>query len=254
MEKIQEIVAKYNEGLADPAEVRQIEQWLEAGIISLTDLRNLSDLERELHQTSDPVPSMNLDARFAAMVAREKELQPTIKKAVTLWPQLAVAASLTVAGFLAGYYLQKPSGDVTQLAQQVNEMKEMMMLTLLEKESASERLRAVSLTSDMTEVSDKVANALFQTLNSDPNVNVRLAAIEAMRPYTKNNRVREGLIQSIALQNSPLVQVALADLMVTIQAKQSITALKKILEDKRTPKDVREKIKKNIEVLILSEV
>jgi len=250
MEKIQEIVAKYNEGLADPAEVRQIEQWLEAGIISLTDLRNLSDLERELHQTSDPVPSMNLDARFAAMVAREKELQPTIKKAVTLWPQLAVAASLTVAGFLAGYYLQKPSGDVTQLAQQVNEMKEMMMLTLLEKESASERLRAVSLTSDMTEVSDKVANALFQTLNSDPNVNVRLAAIEAMRPYTKNNRVREGLIQSIALQNSPLVQVALADLMVTIQAKQSITALKKILEDKRTPKDVREKIKKNIEVLI----
>lgn len=250
MEKIQEIVAKYNEGLADPAEVRQIEQWLEAGTISLTDLRNLSDLERELNQASDPVPSMNLDARFAAMVAREKELQPVVKKQVSLWPQLAVAASLALVGFLAGYYLQKPSGDVTQLAQQVSEMKEMMMLTLLEKESASERLRAVSLTNDMAEVSDKVSKALFQTLNSDPNVNVRLAAIEAMRPYTKNNRVREGLIQSIALQDSPLVQVALADLMVAIQAKQSVTELKKIMEDKRTPKEVREKIKKNIEVLI----
>ncbi len=248
--RIKEILAKYNEGLADPAEVKQIEQWLEEGTISLTDLRNLSDLERELNQLPDPMPSMNLDTRFAAMVAREKELQPVVKPTVSLWPQLAVAASLAVAGFLVGYYLQKPSGDVTQLAQQVSEMKEMMMLTLLEKESASERLRAVSLTSDMVEVSDKVSGALFQTLNSDPNVNVRLAAIEAMRPYTKNNRVREGLIQSIALQDSPLVQLALADLMVTIQAKQSVTELKKIIDDKRTPRDVREKIKKNIEVLI----
>ncbi len=251
MEKeIHELLARYNQGLADPAEVKQIERWLEAGTISLTDLRDLSELERRLNQASDPVPSLDLDARFAAMVAREKELQPVVQRTVSLWSQLAVAASLAVAGFLAGYYLQKPSGDVTILAQQVSEMKEMMMLTLLEKESASERLRAVSLTSDMTEVSDKVSDALFQTLNGDPNVNVRLAAIEAMRPYTKNNRVREGLIQSIAMQDSPLVQVALADLMVAIQAKQSVTELKKILDDKRTPKDVREKIRKNIEVLI----
>ncbi|HQQ96627.1 MAG TPA: HEAT repeat domain-containing protein [Cyclobacteriaceae bacterium] len=248
--RVNEILAKYNEGLADPAEVKQIEQWLEAGTISLTDLRNLSDLERALNQATDPVPSMDLDARFAAMLAREKEILPVEKKTISLWPQLAMAASLAVAGFLGGYYLQRPSADVGQLAQQVNEMKEMMMLTLLEKESAAERLRAVSLTSDMVDVSEKVSGALFQTLNSDPNVNVRLAAIEAMRPYTRNNRVREGLIQSIALQDSPLVQVALADLMVTIQAKQSVAELKKIIEDKRTPKDVREKIKKNIEVLI----
>jgi hypothetical protein len=247
--QMQELIVKYNEGLADPAEVKQIEQALEKGTIKLTDLRQLNDLDRQISEAADPVPSLDLDARFAAMVAREKELLP-VSRTRSLWPQLAVAASLAMAGFLAGYWIQKPTGDVKLLAQQVNEMKEMMMLTLLEKESASDRLRAVSLTSDMPEVSDKVSRALFQTLNSDPNVNVRLAAIEAIRPYTKNNKVREVLIQSIALQDSPLVQVALADLMVAIQARQSVIELKKIIANERTPKDVREKIRKNIEVLI----
>ena len=81
---------------------------------------------------------------------------------------------------------------MSALTHEVGELKEMVMLSLLEKESASDRLRAVSLTSEMNQVSDNVSKALFMTLNSDPNVNVRLAALEALIPFVSQGGVREG--------------------------------------------------------------
>jgi len=124
------------------------------------------------------------------------------------------------------------------------------VFSLLEKESASDRLKAVSLTSEMNQVSQKVTTALFKTMNGDENVNVRLAALEALKPYAKESAVREELIKSIGKQDSPLVQVAMAEFMATIQEKKSVKALQKLLENENTPKEVRSKINESIKVLI----
>ncbi|MFM7488632.1 MAG: HEAT repeat domain-containing protein, partial [Cytophagales bacterium] len=68
--------------------------------------------------------------------------------------------------------------------------------------------------------------------------------------FAAQPHVREGLIRSIALQDSPLVQVALAELMLALQEKSSVSELKKVLQQNRTPKEVKDKIKKTIDVLI----
>ena len=136
------------------------------------------------------------------------------------------------------------------LSEQMVEMKEMMMLTLLENESATDRLKAVSLTSDLDHVSKKVTNALIETLNNDPNVNVRLATLEALREYAGNPDVRMKLVKSISQQDSPLVQIGLAELMVALKEKSSVNELRKIMDEQSTPKEVKQKIKESIEVLI----
>jgi hypothetical protein len=102
----------------------------------------------------------------------------------------------------------------------------------------------------MNQVSHKVTEALFKTMNRDDNVNVRLAALEALVPYAKQSTVREELVRSIGKQDSPLVQVALAELMATIQEKKSVKEQQKLLENKNTPKEVRSKINESIKVLI----
>ena len=102
----------------------------------------------------------------------------------------------------------------------------------------------------MSTASQKVTNALLETLNNDENVNVRLAAIEALKPYSKNGTVREQLIRSIANQDSPLVQVALAEAMAQLQVKSSVKELRKILESDKTPDDAKTRIKQSIDVLI----
>ena len=88
------------------------------------------------------------------------------------------------------------------------------------------------------------------TLNNDPNVNVRLAALEALVPFTGQGAVREGLIRSIANQDSPLVQLNLAELMAAIQEKKSVGELQKLVDSEKTPVEVKDKIRQTIAVLI----
>jgi hypothetical protein len=52
------------------------------------------------------------------------------------------------------------------------------------------------------------------------------------------------------MQESPLVQIALAEVMVTLQAKSSVKELERIVRDENTPVDVKRKLEESIKVLI----
>jgi hypothetical protein len=255
--QIDELVAKYNEGLADPAEIKLIEKLIAAGEVDLTSLHELAGLDEQIQKMEMAAPSLSLDDKFYTALADEKRASrktnsfsfPSLN---SLFPRLAMAAVLILSGFAAGYFLQSPQQktEVSELTKEVGDLKEMVMLSLMEKESATQRLKAVSLTSEMNQASEKVTNALFVALNKDENVNVRLAALEALKPYVGKSGVRLKLIESIDEQASPLVQMALAELMVSIHEKKSVDALKQLLEKESTPEEVKTKISESIKILI----
>ena len=143
----------------------------------------------------------------------------------------------------------KPGSESKQLAEltaQMHEMRELMMLSLLQNPAASERIRAVSYTSEIRRVNPNIAAALLATLNNDPNVNVRLTTLEALTHFARDPAVRQGLIQSILQQDSPLVQAALADVMLKLQEKRAIEPFKKLLQEKDLNGSVRLKVEKTI--------
>jgi hypothetical protein len=160
-----------------------------------------------------------------------------------------VVETATVPTMQATASAEKPSAESKQLealTAQVHEMREIMMLSLLQNPSASERLRAVSYTSEIRHVNPNIAAALLATLNNDPNVNVRLTTLEALTHFARDPVVREGLIQSILQQDSPLVQAALADAMLKLQEKRAIQPFKKLLLQKDLNGMVRVKIEQTI--------
>jgi hypothetical protein len=254
--KIQELIMKYNEGLADPSEVKMIEQLIENGSIDLSQLQELSVLEEQVGKLNYPEPGSMLYDRFYRMLAEMKRESKGFSWASFFsWPQLApklaFASFAMLIGFFVGYiFMPSPQSvkEVAVLSQEISDLKEMMMLSLLEKESATERLKAVNLTSEMS-ASAKVTTALLQTLNHDSNINVRLAALDALKPYAGDGKVREELVRSIAHQESPLVQVALADLMVALQEKSSVRELEKLLKSDKTPKEVKKRIEEGIKII-----
>lgn len=264
--RIQELISKYNAEQATAAEIQEIEKLLEAGQIELDDLHEVRKLESAVTNINFPEPTGDLDHRFYQMLALEKRSKSSFSwREFFSWPayrtgrpqlvpKLALAAVMLVVGVSIGYFIkpQATSSDtqMAELSQQVVDLKEMMMLSLLEKESATERLKAVSLTSEMNSASQKVTNALLETLNNDENLNVRLAALEALKPYGRNSEVRQALIRSIAVQQSPLVQVALAETMAQLQVKSSVKELEKIMKSDKTPADVKSRIKQSIDILI----
>lgn len=256
-ERIKGLIDRYNSMSADAAEIHEVEQLIESGMIRLEDLKVLHDLQENLHAIQVPEPTAALDDRFYSMLKKEGRISVAIDwksffSFKVMAPRLAFASVLLVAGFIAGRLMapgREDSPQMRQLGQEVSSLKELMMLSLLEKESATDRLKAVSLTEEMDQASKKVTTALIQTLNNDENVNVRLAALDALRPYSRESSVREALIRSIGKQESPLVQISLAELMAELQAKGSVEELEKILRSNSTPEEVKKKIRESIQVI-----
>jgi hypothetical protein len=254
----QRLIEKFNQQQLSSEEHTLLERLIEAGEVDIEELSGLSTMQRTLTKIDFADPSRDLDDRFYQMLALQK------KKARGFdWKQfftfesvgvkLALASVMLIIGVAIGYVARPAASgqnELQALSEQVVDLKEMMMLSLLEKESASERLKAVSLTQDMDEASSKVTNALIKTLNEDDNVNVRLAALEALTPYVRNSNVRQALIASIAKQDSPLVQIAMAELMVSMSEKSSVKELEKIVGSEKTPSEVKTKIRESIKVLI----
>ncbi len=258
-QKIQDLILRFHTGEATEGEKKELEHLIEAGVVSLKNFESLQKVEHQLQALATPAPSSKLDDRFYKMLASAKETRQSFSwKQFFSWPEfapkLAFASFTLILGLVGGYLLRTPvvgpGSQIEALSKQVSDLQEMMMLSLLEKESATDRLKAVNLTQGMSEASLKVTNALIQTLNEDDNVNVRLAALEALTPFVRDNKVREALVRSIAKQESPLVQLSMAELMVALHEKTALQEFEKIVGSEKTPAEVKEKIRQTIEVLI----
>ncbi|MEZ0484594.1 HEAT repeat domain-containing protein [Fibrella aquatica] len=238
------------------------------------ELATSRQLWQQMSYVSTPQPGPQVRTQFYAMLdqfeADEKEVRSgtlTSKWSGTLgWIQeqfspkvimrLAYSVLLLGIGIGVGYWAQRQRTPevayqqrVDTLTAQVQEMRQMMMLSLLENPSATERLRAVSYTKDIDDADAHVIDALLMTLNNDPNVNVRLVTLEALADMATDARVREGLVQSLTRQESPLVQVALADVMVKLQEKRSLKPLRQLLKQPGTNELVKTKLEKTIREL-----
>lgn len=258
-QQLSDLVRKYKEGKASEEDLQILEKYIETGEVELEALGDIYRLYQDLDGLETPAPSEKMTGSFYAFLATTSKTKKARSQWFTnLWisapgVRWAYTFGLLAVGIAIGWFFSPNGQDHTEihlLSAEVKEMKEMMMLSLLEKESTSDRLKAVSLSSELPGASQKVTEALLQTLNSDENVNVRLAALEALLPYSSDPSVRTGLIASIARQESPLVQISLAETMVALQEKNSVDPLKKLLEREETPAEVKEKIEESIRILI----
>ncbi len=181
---------------------------------------------------------------------RELQLPPPARR-------LAYGLCLLGLGAGGGYWLgnggSKPAAadqQLAALAAEVGEMRQVMLLALIENPSATERLRAVNSTKELAGGADaRVVEALLSTLDHDPNVNVRLATLEALAPLAQDPTVRLGLVHALAQQESPLVQAALADVMVQLQERRSVAPLRRLLKQANLDESVKSKIEASINTL-----
>lgn len=129
--------------------------------------------------------------------------------------QLGMALAALVVGVLVGTRLVAPrdAGELGELKQEVRSLNQLVTLSLLQQSSASDRLRGVSFGRRLGEHDERVVEALIDTVRHDPNVNVRLAAIDALASVAARPAARQELLASFPEQKSPMVQIALVDLL-----------------------------------------
>jgi hypothetical protein len=142
---------------------------------------------------------------------------------------MAIAAGLAVAlgaGILIGTRSasKRDADDLAEMRDEIRSLRSTVALALLAEPSPSERLNGVAYGRELQNEDRRVADALFTTLLEDPNVNVRLAALDALREASSSQETRARLLESIPAQDSPLVQISAIDILLESVAPSSAPA------------------------------
>jgi hypothetical protein len=140
--------------------------------------------------------------------------------------------------------------EVAQMRTEIDGLRQQVSLALIGQSSAGERLRGVALVSQVRRPEESLLTGLLELVDNDPNVNVRLSAVDALYLFSGNPRIREGLARSLQRQTSPVVQIALIDLIVGIREKQAAEALRKLVDDQRVRPEVRQRARSAIEKIL----
>jgi hypothetical protein len=192
---------------------------------------------------------------FTEQTTRRVPVQQPVARSLGWGRSIAASVAFLVLGFAAGQWYASwrepfPHREMVALRRDVQQMKQLVMLTMLEKQSPSERLKAVDFAQAFAEPDAKVVSALVRTLNSDANVNVRLAAANALARFARHRPVRDALMESLSHQSDPIVQISLINLMVDLAEKRAVVPLRQLLQDPNTSEVVREEVKKSLGALL----
>ena len=206
------------------------------------EMSQLSAMWDRLADLPAPEPSHALSIRWQStlesLTSTRKQTQWRFSLA-TLWPQrpvwqVSIAVGCLAMGLLGGSFLHRRGGqdksEIASLREEVANTKQLVALSLLGQQSATERLRGVDYSVRMPAMEPDVVSALIKSVNSDSNVNVRLAAIDALSKVSGDPNVRSSLTSSLEHQQSPLVQAALIDYVVDARDGKALAALKEFSE------------------------
>jgi hypothetical protein len=230
-------------------------------------------LWRKLAVLPEEQPSPAMQSRFKAMLesyqegrweksslAAEKEKARTpMLWGLGNWRQMpfagvAWACVFLICGFLIGRHTDRTGNtDINDkfaaLQAELAATRQTVALSMLQQQSASQRLEGVSWSRRLQQPDPQVLNALFHTLRFDSSVDVRLAALDALSRYSGQPEVRRELINALEGKQSPLVQVALIDLLVDMHDRSAVDQLKQFQQDPKVNPTVRKRVDWGIQQL-----
>ncbi|HVH88245.1 MAG TPA: HEAT repeat domain-containing protein [Terriglobales bacterium] len=165
----------------------------------------------------------------------------------------ALAACLLLIGFIVGehYSSSRPveNPQMVTMQSELTNLRQLVALSMLEQQSASQRLQGVNYSTKVERPDPEIAAALLHVLRFDSSVDVRLAALDALRRYKDDRLVRSGLLNALQDQQSPLVQIALIDLFVEMRESDAKDRLRRIQQDSKVNPAVRQRAQWGIQQL-----
>lgn len=161
----------------------------------------------------------------------KRELHSASKQKMSPIKYLAIAASFAIIFALGYFYNASIKAEIENREQ---------LIFSMNNETASERLQAIyDFEDNYIEEDSKLLQALFKLLHNDSNNNVKIATIDALVKFPKNEEVRLQLIQALEEENEPLVQIKLIQSLTMLREQRAKKPLQQIIEDKQSFPEVK---------------
>jgi hypothetical protein len=196
------------------------------------------------YMDSFPAPEVpeGMKEEFEAMISA-LEIQGKKKiRVIPMWTKIAAMVVFVFGTYWLGYRVGSHKGEIVQnqLTSELSTQKQQVLLASLRDYTGPQKIEAVYSIGNSANVSNELISALVYTMNSDKNTNVRLAAITALSGMMdKNDRIKTELIQSLAVQENPLLQISLIQVLTEKGVKEAKHQIETITNNEKTDESVK---------------
>ena len=208
-----------------------LQKQVEESPVLQAELKALRLVLDGIDQQETIAPSDHSREQFYQFLEVESKSQQSVSTPLApsrLW-QSAAAVALLVIGIGFGLVWQsneRQQKQLVTLSSELVETRKLLLLAMLEDPSASERIKAMNVSTKEVESDGRIVEALISRLQNDENENVRLKAAEALADFMHMEGVAEAAIQTLELESSPEVQITLIESLVNGERKEAVPSFK----------------------------
>lgn len=236
MENMEDRMIDYIDGTLDESRRHEVEAEITSNPEARRRFEQLKQLMRTMDTAPEWTPSSGLQTKFEASLKKEKVtgkiifLRPAFLRIAAVFAVLIVVAGIA---FVVNREIQRDR-EMMALRSRLEETERLVLRNMQNQSSAGERILGVKATYEVSAPSDEIVTALIQTMNADPNANVRLAAIHALARCEKVSGVRKALLSALVAEQDPVVQIGLINVLVALHEKAALEPLQHIINDHNT--------------------
>jgi hypothetical protein len=191
---------------------------------------------------------------FSFEPSKEAQFKAVNIKAMQMPWYFAIAASvsLLITGVAIGFMMgmRGNESELIALRQDISEIKAISVINRLNAESASERILATFEAGSFDNANRETISALINAMTLDENVNVRIAAADALFRYGNQEMVRNGYILALQTEKDPNLQIRLINMLVNLQEKRALPGLQEMMENREYLQVVRETAAHGVALLL----
>lgn len=264
-ERIEHLLDKYFDGETSLEEEKELQEFFRQGDIPdhlksyadqfsyistmgkpETDIDPFAKIEEQEENSPFEGGKSSASAGLRGMTTRSSFINWTLRAAAAI---ILVLTGLT-AGLILNQQQNATDEQLAALQEEISQMKRALMYGSVQQASASERISAVYSSSRLQQsnpqLDSEITDILIYTMNNDQNVNVRLAAAEALFKFRNEPRIGKALTRSLSLQTDPLMQITLINMLVEMRQKSAINEMQKMLLRADTRDIVKERLESSI--------
>jgi len=264
-EHFQEDFIDYHDGCLPEDRLLQIREHLTTCLDCQRAWAGLQAMQTSIDAAPVPEPSPRAQRRFRAMLethmASEQhrhDIFGPARRGLARWLevllptspvfQAAAMLALLAGGLWLGTSMRppRPDAEIADLRERIDSMTRLVAYTALQGMPASDRVRTVLASTSASDPTGAGVDGLLNTLALDPNVNVRLSALEALYHKADAPDVRAGVLAALTRETSPLVQVAMIDFLTAANAHEAQPLFERISQQPETNENVRAAARRGI--------
>jgi len=212
---------------------------------------NIEDdlLFKPLDEMEIPEPSPSLKVSYLSKlghISTSESLNST-NRHIHAYIKVAAIAAVFIFGWFIGSISHRNERVLLQDVQkQLDNNNKLLVLTLLQQPSFSDRLQATNISSSIPIIDNQVVTALVKALESDPDPNVKMRCAEVLAAHLRPDSLSTIFGNALDYQEEPIIQLILINYLKSIGNAKSKRIINNFINSGKADEFVRSEMQHSI--------